>query len=276
MLNPTVNPTRSYRLAFVPVALLIALGLAGTAIASAENLPKAEKILDGYTKATGGKAAYEKVDNRITHSTFELIGQGIQASLTIYNAKPNRMYTLLESDSLGKIEKGTDGDVVWELTTMTGPSIKEGQERADVLREAILDKYVHWRKVYESVETVGHDEVDGRACFAVRVSPREGHPQTLCFDGESNLLVKVDAKMETAMGTIPVEAFPGDYREVGGILLPHETRIMVMGQQRRITTQKIEHNTQLGADRFELPSEIVALLEKKRTASTSEAASAKD
>jgi len=53
-------------------------------------------------------------------------------------------------------------------------------------------------------------------------------------------------------------------------------RIMVMGQQRRITTQKIEHNAQLGADRFELPAEIVALLEKEQTESISEAAGVED
>jgi hypothetical protein len=255
---------------------LVGIGLAGASVAADETLPKAERVLDGYTKATGGKAAYDKLENRVTHATFELVNQGIQASLTIYNAKPNRVYTLLESDALGKIEKGTDGDIVWEVATMTGPSIKEGAERADVLREAFQDKYVYWREVFGSAETVGTDEVGGRPCFVVRVSPREGHPQMMCFDRESGLLVKIETTLETAMGKVPVTAFPGDYRKIDGVLLPHDLRIVVMGQERRIKTTAIEHNVQLAADRFDPPAEIAALLENERIAPASTGAAAKD
>src|SRR5687767_1631044 len=52
-----------------------------------KDLPKAAEILEKYVKATGGKAAYEKVKSRIMKGTMSVAGQ--TGKLTIYQKAPN-------------------------------------------------------------------------------------------------------------------------------------------------------------------------------------------
>ena len=57
-------------------------------------------------------------------------------------------------------------------------------------------------------------------------------------------------------------AEPGDFRKVDGIMLPFTSRMKVMGQERVVTVEQVEHNVTLPADRFALPAAIAALVKK--------------
>jgi hypothetical protein len=244
-------------------ALLVALGLAvstGT-VSSAE--PTAEALLDKYVEAMGGEAAMEKVENRVTRGKLEMAAQGIEMNLTIFAARPNLNYTLIESDMTGKIERGCDGEVVWENSAMMGAQIKDGQEKTDYLRDSNFDKWLHWREIYPEVEYAGTETLGEKPAHKVVVTPADGKPQTLFIDQDSNLAVRVDIVIENPMGTFPVISYLKDYREIDGILIPHTVEVEVMGQKRVITTSSVEHDVELPADRFALPSEIRSILEKE-------------
>jgi len=248
----------------LPALVLVGFPGAGILHAQEEKLPKAEQILDKYVEVTGGKAAYEKLNNHIIKGTFEFVGMGIKANMTIYNAKPDKVYVLLESEAIGRIEEGTNGEVVWEISAMTGPRIKEGQERIDALRDATFNSELHWRKLYKKVECVGMETVDDKPCYKVVMTPNEGKPQTSYFDKESNLLVRDDAIIDTPMGSIPIESYPSDYKKVDGILMPHKASIKVMGQERLLIIESVEHNVKMPADRFKLPDDIQTLVDKAK------------
>jgi hypothetical protein len=247
----------------LPTLLLVCCAAANT-LADESKLPDAEKILDRYVEATGGQAAYDRIDTRVSRGSIEFVGQGIEMDLTIYAAKPNKVYTVAESEQVGRIENGVDGDLAWSNSTMQGPQIKEGAERIDALRDATFDWLAHWRKSLEKAETIGLASVEGRPAYRILASPVQGGPQTLSFDEESQLLVKIESTVYNQMGAIPLEAYPSDYREVDGVRLAHRIRVIVMGQERVMTTNSIEHNVQLETDRFEPPAEIRALLAGKR------------
>jgi len=254
---------RSFATRLVLGVLVVAVGLAlsiGTA-SSAE--PTAEDLLDKFVEAMGGKAAMEKVENRVTRGKLEMAAQGIEMSLTIVAARPNLNYTLIESDMTGKIERGCDGEVVWENSAMMGAQIKEGQERTDFLRDSMFDKWLHWREIYPEVEYVGTETLAEKPVHKIVVTPEDGKPQTLFIDQDSNLAVRVDMVVENPMGTFPVISYLKDYRAIDGILVPHIVEVEVMGQKRVITTSSVEHNVELPADRFAVPSEIRAILEQE-------------
>jgi hypothetical protein len=253
----------------VLIALLAGAGLAISAGAAAAE-PSAETLLDAYVEAMGGKAAMEKIDTRVTHGKLEIPAQGIVLNLTLYSARPNLNYTLIESDMVGKIEKGTDGEVSWELSAMTGAQVKEGQERIDYIRDSTFDKWLNWRDLYPEVEYAGTDSVGETPVHKVVVTPKDGEPQTLFLDQSSNLAVRIDIVAETPMGVFPIASYLKDYREIDGILIPHRMEVEVMGQKRLITTDKIEHNVELSADRFALPPEIRAIVDNGEGAAAAE------
>jgi hypothetical protein len=239
----------------------VAVLCAAIAVAQ-EPLPKAEAILDGYIEATGGRAAYEKLRNSVTAATMEIVGQGISFKMAGYAAAPNKKHTVIEIPGMGKMEEGTDGQVAWSLSTVQGPRIKEGQEKAQALLGAAFNSDLRWRELYKTAETVGVEEVNGQPCYQVLMTSNEGLQQTQCFDKKSGLLVKSRITVKAQMGDVPTESLPSDYKKVDGILLSHKGTAKVMGMDMVVTIQSVKHNVEIDESHFRLPDEIKALLVK--------------
>lgn len=244
-------------------------GLAGPGFlrAAEDTLPKAEVILDKYVEATGGKSAYAKLRNRVTKGSLEFLPMGIKGPTILYQARPNKFYFLFESEGFGKLETGVAGELVWENQPMMGLQIKEGQERAATLRTAVFDNAVQWRKLFKKAECVGIETIDDRPCYRIIMTPNEGEPEAQYYDKESNLLVKTEMKLETAMGTIPVETIISDYKRVDGILIAHQARQRIAGMEMLFVKETIAHNVEIPAEKFKLPDEVQALLDKEKSKS---------
>jgi len=254
------------RLMTFTLPTLVLAGLLGPSLAAAqdEKLPKAATILDKYVEATGGKAAYAKIKNRVVKSTLTIPAQGLKLNMTIYSARPDKMYVLTESEALGKIEKGCDGEVAWEVNMMTGPQLKEAEERALMLRSATFNASVHWRKLYKKVECVGIETVNEKPCYKIVLTPEIGDPETQHYDKQSNLLVKTEINLKLPMGNIPLESYSSEYKAIDGVLYAHKQRALVMGTERLMTTESIKHNVEMPKDRFKLPAEIQELVDKQK------------
>lgn len=243
------------------VAALLAAALSSFVFAGAEEkLPAAEKILDRYVEAVGGVKAYDKINSAVSKASLDIPAMGVKIDLVIYAARPNKFFSIAESPMVGKIERGTDGKVFWERSTMQGPRVLEGQEHADAMRDAQFEGLVYWRSLYDSVAVSGIDTVDGSPGYKVVVKPKDGKPRTYVFDTKSGLLVKTTNMAVTQMGEIPVVAYVTDYRTVGEVLQSFKTTIKVMGQDRIITVSSIEQNVAIPDSVFVLPGEIKELL----------------
>ncbi len=259
------NNIQGARMRCVALTLALILGnLASTGNAQTppQALPKAEQVLDRYIEAIGGLAAMEKINNRVTKGTMDIPAAGVKLSITVYQERPNKSYTIIESAATGKIENGSDGEVAWQISATSGPQIFEGKEKAGQLHLNIFDRLAQWRKIFKQVETTGIEDVAGKSCYKVVATPPDIAPQTLFFDRETGLLVKLSMTSESQMGTIPVESFPSDYQRIDGILMPRKNVIKTVGPERVATVDSIEHNVNLPPDRFALPAEIKALIKK--------------
>jgi hypothetical protein len=241
--------------------LVLVTGLMPAFLAAEEKLPAAEAIFDRLVEAMGGAEAFAKLENRLMSGSVELVTQGgIRIPFTIYQGRPTKSYMLMESDIIGKHESGTDGEVVWERSTMSGPQIKEGVERDVALHDATFDAIPNWRQYFEKVELVSVVEIDGTACYLLRLELKTGTEVTSYIDRETHLPVKIEIMFDLPAGKFLVENWPSDYREVDGIVMPYTYRTEVAGQVRVTRLEKIEHNVELPAGVFELPSDIRELL----------------
>lgn len=255
------------RLSHVMFSMIFLMAaVTGVLFSADEVLPKAEKIMDGYVEATGGPAAYAKIQNRVAKATVDLgaAGMGIKLSMTTYNARPNKSYSLIESEAIGKMESGCDGSVVWENSAMRGAQVKEGKERDFLLKMSTFDRMVHWRKAFKNVECTGVEDIEGTPCYKVVATANDGDPEIYFFDKENNLLIKSEMTIVNEMGSIKAQMFPSDYEKFDGILVSKSMKVMVMGMERTVTMDSIEHNVKLPEDRFALPPEIQALVDKKK------------
>src|SRR5262245_27779017 len=243
----------------------VSLGFLGMqAVRAQQDLPKAEDVLDKYVTATGGKEVYEKIKSRVSTGTMEIAGLGVKGKLVMYQAAPNKMYMEIELPGVGKVEQGTDGQTVWEKSTVGGPRVKQGDEKATFLRSATLDAEVNWRKQYPKVECKAEEKIDGKPCYKVELTTPEGQVRTGYYDKATGLLVKIMSKEKTQFGEVPAESTVSDYKKVDGLLIPHKVRQKALTQEVIITLDKVEHNVKLHADRFNLPEDIKKLVEKEK------------
>lgn len=249
---------RRLTLAVIVTGLFSSAGMAP----AEDKLPKGDEVLDKFVEATGGKAAYEKLDNEMWTGTFELAGKGIKGTATSYRSKPNKSYTTIDLENIGTIEEGTDGQIAWTKSAIQGPRVKEGDEKAAVMREATFNNPIHWRDLYSKAETAGAESVDSQECYKVILTPNEGKPETRYFDKKTNLLVKVTMTLASPMGEIPVETLVSDYKEQNGLLAPRKVNQKVLGQEFVVTIDTVKYNVEIPKDRFNLPDEIKALVAK--------------
>jgi len=247
-----------------PVVFALLLLVSAPLQAQETDLPSAEEIIDRSIEVMGGRAAFERLYNNKSTGTMEMPQMGLKASTISYSAAPAKMYVAMESEGLGTMESGGDGEVYWERTMMTGPKVKKGEEKAVARREAMFHGNLKWRELYPEVETTAIDTVDGKPCYRILLTPVDGQPETHCYDVESGLLVKSEMKVKTDMGVIPVETYLSDYREAEGVLSPHHVRQVIMGiQEMLFTTDSLWYNVEIPDSVFALPPNVAALLAKQ-------------
>jgi zinc protease len=244
----------------IMLALLVAAWIAP--VLAQQPLPAGDTILDKYIEVTGGKAAREKIHSTIATGTMAMGAMGIKGKLTIYQAEPALMMTEITLEGIGKIQEGSDGTVAWSLSTMQGPRLKEGEEKADAIREAQVHGDTNWRDFFKTAETVGVETVEGKDCYKVVLTPKEGSPQTRYHDKETHLLLKTARTVKSPMGEITAESLIGDYRKDGDILTPHKVTQKVAGQEITITIESVQYNVEIPKDKLALPDEIKALIAK--------------
>jgi hypothetical protein len=245
------------------ISLLAAVGLPGVvgrSWAQEEKLPKAEEVLDRAIEALGGKAALEKIHNRVSKGSFEMPAQGTKGTVVSYEAAPNKSYTAIDLPGMGKVESGTDGEVYWELSPMVGARILEGEEKAFRVREGRFNAPLYWRELYKKAECVGTDTVDDHPCYKIVMTPEIGSPQTVYYDRKSYLTLKVDMTVKGPMGEMPVEVLIDDYKKIDGVMVPHKIVQRMMGMEQTLTLDRVENNVDIPADRFALPEAVKALL----------------
>ena len=243
------------------ILLCAAVLLSTGARLAADDLPKAEAILDRYIEVTGGKAAYEKNHSEISTGTMEFVGKGIKGTIASYRAEPNTSYTELDIQGIGKVREGTDGKIAWSLSALQGPRIKDGEEKAGALQAAKFNAELNWRDTYKA-QTTGIEKVDGKDCYKVTLTPPEGAAMTRFYDKESSLLVKMVMTVKNPMGEFPVESTVGDYRKEGTILMPHKVTQSAAGQEITITIDSVKYNAEIPKEKLEPPDEIKALMKK--------------
>ncbi|MFQ5491717.1 MAG: S41 family peptidase, partial [Phycisphaerae bacterium] len=245
------------------VALTVCWLLPPAALAQEKNLPKGEDLLDKMIQATGGKAAHEKIKNRVTKASFSVPAQGLTGTLLVYEADPNKHRSVLDIANMGKVQRGCDGKNVWEMHPMMGARILEGKEREGLLREVRFQADFHWRELYDKAECVGSEDVKGKPCFKVMLTSSDGSTETWYLDKASHLRVKSENKVSTQMGEVPVETYLSDFKKVDGLTIAHTLTQQAMGMEQVVKVESIEHNVKIPPEKFELPSEIKALMSEK-------------
>jgi hypothetical protein len=223
-------------------------------------LHSAETILERAIEAGGGRQAMEQTRNRMVKGKAVFKAMGLQGSLTGYEAPPNLRYARIELEGLGAVEEGVDGHEAWEMSSLQGPRLKDGEEKEITLFRSEFNGDLRWKERYTSVETTGTETVNERPCYKLVLVPKIGRPETRFYDTETYTLHRVDTTEVTIMGEVPAQTLLSDYREVDGLLLPFHTLQKVLTVEIEVILDEVQHNVEIPEGRFDLPPAVQELI----------------
>lgn len=232
--------------------------LAARQPAAAQALPDAAEIVKKYVQAMGGETLREKPGMR-TSGTFTMPAMGTSGPMEVAQARPNQLVLMMTLPGIGEMRSGFNGDVGWSLNPLEGPRLLTGKELVQLRDDADFAATLRAPHLIESMETVDAADVDGQACYRVRVLWKSGRETFDCYATDSGLLLATDLRTETVMGSVDATILFSEYREFDGVRLPTRTVQRVMGQEFVMTVDAVQFGP-IDGSVFELPAEIKALV----------------
>ena len=227
--------------------------------APAEKLPAGTEIIDRHIKAIGGREAVLSHSSSRATGTFGVPAAGINGSVEVLAAKPNRMLMRITIPGLGEMFEGFDGTHAWSISPMTGAAVHQGKQLEE--RRFDSDYYGELKSPerYESITTVEKTTLEGRSVFKVRLVRKGGGEDIEFYDVQTGLKAGSTNTRETPMGTITATTIESDYKKFGNLLIPTTIKQSGMGVEQVMTITTVEFDT-VDAKAFEPPAQIKALI----------------
>jgi photosynthetic reaction center cytochrome c subunit len=216
-------------------------------------LPGVDEILAKYTQALGGTDAIQKATTRVEKGTVDIPAHNSHSTMEVYRKAPDKALAILHSPT-GEVTEGFDGTVAWEsragrgVTEEMGDSLVRVKEWASFFPGLDL-KQAYSRSLVNGIESIGGH--DAYRVFAWRIG---GSMERLYFDVGSGLLVRLDTRIDSPLGSLPQQTNFEDYRVAGGVEIPYTIRVERIDSVTIYKWEQVEENVPVANERFEKPA----------------------
>jgi outer membrane lipoprotein-sorting protein len=236
----------------VAVAGIVATVLSPPIVA---QQPSVEETINGYYQAVGGLDRIRSVMSR--RMTGHVTGtEGTEATVTLLLKRPMKMRSEFTVEGTTNIQ-AFDGDQAWMIAPMMGQTepMQLPADIAEAVRgEADFDgPLVDYEQKGNRIRVLGTDEVEGVDAVKLEITLQNGAVTIYYLDARSLLPIKTASDRTVQGMPMHVETLLGDYREVGGLMVPFSIRILQGGEIQTLTIDTIEHNIAIDDALFRMP-----------------------
>ena len=240
-------------------ALLLLTGVVHQTPAQ-KKLPSAEKIVDHYLKALGGKKPVSAVKDTTYNWTIELNDQPIGTARTQRKAPSSERWELTFGN--GQIVSATNTRSAWglgldkQLRTLTGPESAAAKLRATLDASHLID----FKKLNVLARVVSLGDLAPEPAYIVEFSTRSGARFQYYFSVKTGLIAKITGDIRNTRVVLD------KYSAVQGIQEPHRIRMNVEGSgELTLLLQNVTFNTGIDDKIFDPPGaseslDVVALM----------------
>ncbi len=236
-------------------ALLAIAGAALLAPASAQTL---DEILAKNLEARGGADKIKAVKTmRLTGRMT--VGPGLEAPVVMEFKRPDKMRMDFTFQGMTATQ-AFDGKGGWQVMPFQGnpnpepmspDDVKNAEEQADV-----DGPLVDWKAKGHAVELVGKEKVEGTDAWKLKVTMKGGDVRYVFLDADAYLEIRGEGKRNIRGTEMETEQTISDYKEVGGLVMPHAFEGGPKGSpmRQKMTIDKIELDVELDDARFAMPA----------------------
>jgi len=230
-----------------------AASLAWLAISGAAFAQTAEDLIARNLKARG-------VDRWRSVQTMRLSGAATAGGRTVPVVVLRKRPNLMRQETAfpaGTVVSVFDGRRAWTVNPylgsnapreFTGPSLDLAREQADF--DGLL---VDYKAKGHTVELAGTETANGRSAHRITLTKKNGLKQDFVLDAETALEIKTVMFVSDAGRLAALETELGDYRSVGGVLVPFLIRDFVDGKLiSELVVESVELNARIDDKSFRM------------------------
>jgi outer membrane lipoprotein-sorting protein len=243
---------RTRSLASLGVGLWIGLG---AGLASAET---AEELVSKNIQARGGLEKIKSIQSMRMTGTMRLGDEKLPTTLELKRPGKSRWEFTLEGQTAIQAYDGKTAWMVMPFEGQTEPRIMTDQEAKDVEMQSDIDgPFVDSAGKGVTIELVGRETIEGGIeTWKLLVRRKGGESREIYLDAKTYLQVlAVTRRTGGGEGPTEIRSRISDYRNVGGVMLPHSFVASASGvpQTQALEFSKIELNVPIDDSRFAMP-----------------------
>jgi outer membrane lipoprotein-sorting protein len=246
------NNRMQRKLSLVILALLVALPML------AQDMT-VDQVIAKHIEAQGGMAKMKTINTAKVSGRIQL-GPGIEAPIVIYKRRPDqsRMELSVQGLTMVRAYDGTS-KTGWVIMPFQGKKDPEQMTADDVKEAADASDFdgplVDYAAKGHKVELLGKEKIEGSDAYKLKLTKKSGDVETIYIDADSFLEIRSEGKRMIRGSEVETESTMGDYKEVGGLVVPFSMQEGAKGhpEKQNITIDKYEFNVPVDAAMFNMP-----------------------
>jgi hypothetical protein len=209
--------------------------LTGLTIMSVINSQSLDEIVKRYTLAN-------KLDKVSSLKTIKITGNmsmmGMQMPMTMWMKNPNKIKTVtnMNGQEMIQVYDGVKGYTVNPMKGSNSPVEMNSEEIKQIIRTNMFQNYMAEYLKNGQLSLAGDENVNNKSAHKLKATIEGGTVVNLFIDKSSYLMVKIS----TNSSGMTLDAFPSDYKETNGFLIPMKTSTTAQGMQFVMNFTKVE------------------------------------
>jgi outer membrane lipoprotein-sorting protein len=228
--------------------LSVLAGLLAVAVLNAQSL---DEIVKNFTVAN-------KYDRISQLSTIKVSGKmsmmGMEIPMELWMKKPDKIRTVVNFNGQEMIT-AFDGQKGYTINPMAGSTTPVEMSALEIKNAQGSNMFRNNMAEYHKdgkLTLLGEENVNNKPAFKVKADIGSGNTAIMFIDKSSYLLTKTSSTVNTQGQTVTADAYPSDYKEVNGLLIPMKTTTSAQGMDMVLTFDKVEVNTPMEDSIFTL------------------------
>lgn len=230
---------------------------------SSTELPTVEEILASSVNALGGKEKLSSIKSIVTKGTLSIPAAGIKGEVSMKQTSTGKFLMNVDMPGVANSQSGSDGETIWESSSVTGPEILKGIRADQTKLQMTLFPNLDMGLYFETIECTGKEKFADEECYVVVFGKKDAKPMTIYYSVKSGLEKGNQLTASTAMGEWGLTSVIKSYLEKDGIKFAKEVEVSLPnGMKQILAIEKVDINVEIDANLFDLPKEVADLIKK--------------
>ncbi|MFZ0489327.1 MAG: M1 family aminopeptidase [Salegentibacter sp.] len=218
-----------------------------TVLADAPEGETAEKVIEDYIEAIGGRSTLEDVKDISLEMSMTVQGTGLK--IRSMKKRPDKYMMAIEVPAANQtiVQYTVNGDKVSVVSQGQQQNLND-EQKAGLQKKAEIFPELNYGKEEYQAKLLGMQTAEGKDLYVVQLTTPEGEVIKEYYAADSGLKVKEEV---AAGGKSSITKY-SNYQEVEGIMIPFQQTSNAFGQEVEMKVQDVKINSGLKDSNFEV------------------------